>query len=366
MDTSILRKANLLVRKRRPFFSDEKICDVFCSNDLIEIGFLSRRCSRDMLGACMMCDYGVARDTYSIKAYLDEMDRILELVDHTINILLLCTNGSFFDHSQIDHDLFCAILERAGRCKIPVIEIETHYQDVTQEKLELLKRFLPGKDIVIEMGLETVQPKYQENIIMKGINLAAYERVITLIQSFGFHVDINIMAGLPFLSPREQFEDVLNTIRWSFAHQGRPVLFPVNIKPYTLLMEAYRAGFYCPISQWMLPLILDTLPEIWLEQVTVAWYGNREEIYDINGERAIFPVACPACSAAIQAFFDELSTISSGTERKERLHQLIAGGSCNCLERTKQEIAQKPEDTFEERYVTFLSWLTGKNLEGKR
>ena len=140
MDTSILRKANLLVRKRRPFFSDEKICDVFCSNDLIEIGFLSRRCSRDMLGSCMMCDYGAARDTYSIKAYLDEMDRILEFADHTINILLLCTNGSFFDHSRIDHDLFCAILERAGRCKIPVIEIETHYQDVTQEKLELLIR----------------------------------------------------------------------------------------------------------------------------------------------------------------------------------------------------------------------------------
>lgn len=366
MDTSTLRKANLIVRKGRPFFLDEKICNVFCSSDLIEIGFLSRRCSRDMQGACMMCDYGAARDTYSMKAYLDEMDRILESVDRRINILLLCTNGSFFDHNQINHDLFCAILDRAGRCDIPIIEIETHYQDVTREKLELLERFLPGKDIIIEMGLETVQPKYQENIIMKDIDLAAYEQAITLIQSFGFHVDVNIMVGLPFLSPKEQFEDALDTIRWSFAHRGRPVLFPVNIKPYTLLMEAYRAEFYRPISQWMLPLILDALPEIWLEQVTVAWYGDREEIYDINGERAIFPVACPTCSAAIRTFYDALPTISSGLERKKRLHQLMDDVSCKCLEQTRREITKKSEDTFEERYIAFLSWIARQNLKGKR
>lgn len=366
MDTNILRKANLLVRKNRPFFSDEKICDVFYNGDLIEIDFPSQRCSRDMQGACMMCDYGAIRDTYPTEVYLEEMGRILEFVDNTTNILLLCTNGSFFDYSQIAPDLFCAILERAGRCKIPVIEIETHYQDVTQEKLKLVKQLLPDKKIVIEMGLETVQPKYQENIIMKGIDLAAYERVITLIQSFDFHVDINIMVGLPFLSPKEQFEDVLNTIHWSFAHQGRPVLFPINIKPYTLLMEAYRAGFYRPISQWMLPLILDDMPETWLEQVTVAWYGNREEIYDINGARTIFPIACPACSAAIQAFYDALPTIPNGTERKERLHRLITRGGCKCLEQTRQEIILTSEDTFEERYIAFLSWLKEQNLEGIR
>ena len=366
MKSDVLRRANLSVREKRPFFSNERICDVFCSGNLIEIGFLSRRCSRDLQGSCMMCDYGSVQDTHPVKVYLHEMDRILNAVDPAVNILLLCTNGSFLDNRQIEPELFYAVLERAEQCQIPVVEVETHYQDVTEEKLKLLKQLLPGKDIVIEMGLETIQHRYQKSVIMKDIDLAAYERTIRLIQSFGFQVDTNIMVGLPFLSPKEQVEDALNTIRWSFSHGARPVLFPINIKPYTLLMAAYHAGFYRPVSQWLLPLLLDMLPEKWLGQITVAWYGNREEIYDINGERVIFPSACPACSVNIKRFYDELPNISDGTERKERLRQLLSGSNCYCLSQTRREIFQEPEDTFEKRYATFLAWLEKQNLNVRR
>lgn len=362
VELGILKRADLAVRKKRPFLPDDRICDIYCGGDLLEISFLSRCCSRDRQGSCMMCDYGAARDTHPVKAYLAEMDRILEYADPSINILLLCTNGSFFDDSQIGPELFCAILERAGRCRIPVIEIETHYQDVTPKKLELLKRAFPEKEVVIELGLETVQPKYQEKVIMKGIELAAYERVITLIRNFGFRIDINIMVGLPLLSPREQFEDALRTVHWSFAHGGRPVLFPINIKPYTLLMEAYRAGIYAPVSQWMLLLLLDALPEDQLEQVTVAWYGDREEIYDGGSERAVFPTACPVCSAAIRTFYETLPAIPSGARRKKQLRRLLAESGCQCQERTRREISQVPANTFEDRYAAFLSWLVQQNF----
>ena len=354
---NLIKEATLSIRKKRPFFPSDHCCDVFRSGDLLEIGVLRHRCSRDQQGSCMMCDYGMYPDTHSIEAYIREIDQILMNLDDTINILLLCTNGSFLDERQICPNLFQTILERAAQCKVPFIEVETHYQDVTGEKLELLRHLLPNKGITIELGLETALVKYQEKIIMKGIDLKKFERVVAFIQNFGFDVDINLMVGLPFLSPKEQLEDALNSIRWCFDHRARPVLFPVNIKPYTLLMEAYRFGFYRPVSQWMLPLILDELPIGWLEQIVVAWYGNREEIYDAEGERAVFPRGCPKCSVAIRNYLDNFAAALDGRERKKMLSRLLTETDCQCLEQAKQELLKESGETFEERYASFLSWL---------
>lgn len=362
MGSKSVRRANIAIRKKRPYFPSKRICEGFYNEELFEICFLSKRCSRDLQGSCMMCDYGAAQNNCTDAAYIQEMSRMLQNQEGPIDILLLCTNGSFFDDRQISRDLYCAILKQTAEYDIPTIEIETHYLDVTREKLELLKQFLPGKNIVIEMGLETVWSEYQKKVIMKDIDLAAYKDAMRLVQSFDFSVDTNIMVGLPFLSPREQFEDVLRTIRWSIARNGQPVLFPLNIKPYTLLMEVYRAGYYDPISAWMIPLILDALPEKWLEDITVVWYGGREEDYGADNAHAVFPCACGTCTDAIMNFYKEFPAISGGTDRKKLLRRLLVETDCQCLEQTKQMIAEIPADTFEDRYTAFLAWLEAQDF----
>lgn len=362
MDSKLVRRANIAIRKTRPYFPPKRICEKFYSEGLLEICFLSTRCSRDLQGSCMMCDYGATQNDCTDTAYIQEMDRMLQNTEDPVDILLLCTNGSFLDSCQISDELFRAILEQTGKYEIPTVEVETHYLDVTREKLELMKRFLPGKNIVIEMGLETIRPEYQEKVVMKEINLEAYEDVISLVKSFGFSVDNNVMVGLPFLSPKEQFEDVLETIRWSITRGGHSVLFPVNIKPYTLLMQAYHAGLYRPISQWMIPLILDALPEKWLETITVVWYGGREEDYGTNSGRATFPHACGDCADAVLKFYKEFSTAAGGANRKKLLRQLLTGTDCQCLDQTRRSIMQTSENTFEDRYAAFLTWLETQNF----
>ena len=360
MESVILKRANLQAKKNRPAFSHGKICDVFCNGNLIEIGFLSGRCRNDRGGSCIMCDYGVANGRHPTQDYLVEMDRILEGTDSSVHILLLCTNGSFLDCTQISQELFQAVLQRAAQSQMEWIEIETHYRDVTSEKLRQVQRLLPQKNVAIEMGLETVNPLYQTHIIMKGIDLTAYERTVALIQSFSFVVEVNIMVGLPFLSPKEQFEDAVKTMEWAFRHRCRVVIFPMNIKPYTLLMKMFRSGYYNPISSWMLPLLLDTLTETQLEQVTVAWYGNREEIYPGTQERAIFPRSCPICASEIQSFYQRFTKTSGGNERKALLEQLFSQANengCHCLTDAKNEISTQPQIAFETRYADFISYL---------
>lgn len=357
MGPEILRRANLSVRSKRPFYSNETACEIFCTVDLMELCFLSGRCSRDKQGSCIMCDYGSLPGTFPIGTYLSEMERALSGIAQPINTVLLSTNGSFFDEHQISTELLQEILKRIGQSNIPIVEIETHYMDVTASKLRLLQQFLPDKEVILEMGLETIDPSYQREIIMKDIDLLSFERTVSLISEYGFGIDTNIVVGLPFLSPKKQFQDAKNTIQWSFEHGCRPVLFPINIKPYTLLMDAYHGGFYQPLSAWMLPILLDTLPEEWLAQITVTWYGNREDVYEVDGDRAIFPTACPACSQSIREFYDELQTIKDGSIRKKRLRQLISQTSCRCLVQARTEITHNSCDSYENQYASFLTWL---------
>ena len=360
MDNDLLRQANLEIRKSRPRQYGKKACDVFCQGDMIEICFLSRRCFHDSQGACLMCDYGTVSGTFSIERYLYEMDQALKEQGNGKGTLLLSTNGSFLDTKQIDQALFENVLIRAAHTSIPVIEIETHYKDVTQQILARIKALLVGKVIVLEMGLESVSQQYQNAVIMKDINLLEYAKTMKLIQQFGFQVETNIMIGLPFMSMKAQYDSAIDTIHWSFAHNGRPVLFPINIKPYTLLMEAYHAGHYQPVSAWMLPLILDALPEEWLGGIAVAWYGNREDVYEESRDRVVFPRACPSCSKRIYAYFEKLHDIVDGRERKAQLTHLFSSSNCSCLELTRQGIYTTSEQSFEDRYQLFLEWIERK------
>lgn len=356
MNSNILLAANLRARKQRPNLPSQTICEIFQSGNLLELGFLSGRCSRDKRGTCLMCDYGAAEKTFTLDEYLREMDRALEKYGQGIEVLLLCTNGSFFDERQISSELFQAIVTRAAKSRVPLVEIETHYLDVTREKLGILKEVLKEKRVAIEMGLETVDQFYQSNIIMKGICLSDYERAISMIQSFGFATEVNIMVGLPFLSAKEQFDFSLNTIRWAFCHDCHIVLFPMNIKPYTLLMDMYHSGHYCPVSQWMLPLLLDVLSVPELEKVTVAWFGNREEVYSASTERAVFPVACPSCSAVIKQFYKSFLGTQSGKSRKALLTRLLQQ-NCECLDRTKRAITLDASESLRSRYENYISYL---------
>ena len=141
--------------------------DSFAVNDFnrvrtcrLEIGFLSKQCKNDLSGSCLMCDYGYMRQMGVADEYITEMKTILARNTGGIDYLLLCTNGSFFDSYQISNDILIAILMEAQKCSIPNIIIETHYKDVSKEKLDIVNHII-HKPVTIEMGLETINQKFQ-------------------------------------------------------------------------------------------------------------------------------------------------------------------------------------------------------------
>lgn len=367
MQSEVLRKVNQYIKKMRPYLNPLYPCQVFKENELLEIGFLSKRCEHDAKGTCIMCDYGCAKGTYSDDEYLNEMTQILTKYSEGTIILLLCSNGSILNSNQISDELFQKILLQAAQTDIPQIEIECHYKDITVKKLDMIKEFLPGKQITIEMGLETVNPVYQEIFFGKGIDLIEYEDAILRIQGYGFKIDLNIILGLPFLSSKEQLKDARQTLDWVFEHQCSPVIFPVNIKPFTLLMHMYQSGYYKPISHWLMLSLLDSIKEEKLDQITVAWYGNREEIYANVESHAIFPTACPDCAEIIKNFYDKFMRCSNSHVRKKLLQDMMNTFECSCQEQFN--LREETNIDFEKQTESYTAQLLDEFaflfLEGK-
>lgn len=355
MRPEVLHKVNQYIKRTRPYLNPLYPCQVFKEDDLLEIGFLSKRCEHDAKGTCIMCDYGCAKETYSDGEYLNEMDEILAKYSEGTTILLLCSNGSILNSNQIRDELFQKILLHAAQTDIPQIEIECHYKDVTIKKLDMIKKFLPDKQITIEMGLETVNPVYQKIFFGKGINLNEYEDTILRIQSYGFKIDLNIILGLPFLCSKEQLKDTRQTLDWVFEHQCSPVIFPVNIKPFTLLMHMFQFGYYKPISHWLMLTLLDSIEEKKLDQIVVAWYGNREEIYENIESHAIFPTACPDCIDTIKDFYNKFVSCNNSHVRKKLLQDMMNTAKCSCMKQLN--LTEETTFDFEKQYESYTTQL---------
>lgn len=346
---------NRKIRQARPFIDDANACEIYQTDSILEVSLSRGQCVNDKNGACIMCDYGIASKNKSIEEYLQEMDMQLKACDDSIRCLMLCTNGSIFNKNQIERPLLEGALDLAAKCAIPRIELESHYLDINSEILSVVKEKLKDKKVIIALGLETVNQEYQDLVIGKHINIVHFEEKIYLIKDFGFGVELNIMLGLPFLSSHEQFVDTLDTLKWAYSRQCRPVLFPINIKPYTLLMEIYKIGHYTPVSHWMLLLLLEQLTDKELAQIILVWHGNRMESYNDPALQQIPPTACEKCFPIIENFYLEFETTDSGAGRHRILRNTLHKSPCNCLHKVKANLSEESNMEFHERY---------KNVQG--
>lgn len=360
MQNEIIMRANKVIRRMRPLLNTSDTCNTFYNNGTLEIGFLSKQCKNDARGSCLMCDYGATNCSFSTKEYTDKMNEILNKKYVEQNNLLLCSNGSIFDPYQVPFCTLEEIVKIASQSTFNIITFETHYQDVTDTILELIKRFSSDKKIVIEMGLEAINQRYQDEVILKNIDLDKYEKTINLIQSYGFTVEVNIMVGLPFLSQYEQYTYASEAINWALKRNCLVTVFPINIKPFTLLRVAYDNGLYEPIPHWLLITVLNDINYDYLNNLTIAWYGNRIEEYEGHKNKTVFPTSCNKCRGLINEFYAEFNHTKASKKRKKLLKDLILKCQCDC--KNKINLTHK-SIKYDETFTKFIELIKRKILQ---
>lgn len=341
MDRLLLSKINTYLKKGRPSSSAETICTYYYENNYLEISFENGQCSRDKQGTCTMCDYGVATQKQDVTIFIEEMLRIYSLFPN-VDALMLCTNGSFLDDKQIPLYFQEEIMKRANTLSCKKIYIESHYSTITDSKLRLIKEIFKDKTVKIELGLETINSFYQEYILNKKISIKQLEKVIKKIQNYGCIPIINLLLGLPFLNEKEQVEDILNSINWCIEHQTKMVIFPINIKPHTLIYYLYQNKMYSSISQWEIIYVLSLINENYLSSIDIAYWGNRDESYE--NEMIIFPYSCPKCQHLIYDFYPKYLSTDNSKDRKKFINDLLEKTECNCFQLFQSKLVRSDSD----------------------
>lgn len=275
--------------KSKKRFTNKKY-STFLDNNILQICFYSTGCRYSRSGGCIICDYGESRRENLNPSDIRKITQnIFNNLQEKPSVLLLNSLGSVLDELEMPKENIIVLLDEIAKIDINIIVFETHYSTINENILQLIKQKLKNKEIGIELGFESSNKDYREKYLNKIIDNDKFIEKINLIKSYGFSVECNVIFGMPFLSVQEQIQDTLQSINWCFKNNIDEVnLFPINIKPYTLLYKLYKEGKYQPVYHKNFIEVLKRIPKLYLDKIHLAWYGNRQLYYD--GKQTILPI----------------------------------------------------------------------------
>lgn len=323
--------------------------------NLLHVCLGSNGCRLSRMGSCTMCNYGSGK-VVSEKDISHIIERVKEH-EKEIDSVLMGSYGSIFDTSEVPRHILYNLLDGLSDTNIRIIIFETHYTTVTKEILKKVSNKLSGKDIVIELGLESFDETVLEQCLNKSINIDVFKSKIDLIHDYGMSVSVNVFLGAPFLSVKEQINDSLNTILKAIDNGAdNIVIFPSNIRENTLLAYLYENGRYSPISAWELVELLRQIPVNYHNKVYLSWFGDWDDEKILVGF-----YDCYECSTLLRNFFYKYLSINSGYERKRFVNEFTISSKNNrCYQLFKKTLQLTYKSPIAKRATEQQKWLAEK------
>lgn len=299
--------------------------------------------SRGCHNACTFCNYGF-KHLVRWKEILEKVEHICKWLPANIETLILESSGSFLDDRELPAELQYQIMEIVARTKVYRVQIETHYKTVTDEKLRKILQILKGHEVAFEIGLESTSATTLD-IYNKDIDVEKLFQLVRDCDSLGIETSLNVMVGAPLLTIQEQVQDALNTVQDILKYCPEStaiVLFPLNIKDYTLVKHMYNQGRYSVISHWEFIEVLEKIPRDALDRVYISWWGNR--CNEFHGKDAIIhPKSCDTCHGRLMKFYTSFVDADS-LQEKQSLVKEISHVTCQCRDDYETEKASQKVD----------------------
>lgn len=115
-----------------------------------------------------------------------------------------------FSNTYVEYDKFKELIKACNKDYIKAISVSTRSDCITEKKLKFLYDFSKktGKDIVIELGLQTANYKTLK-ILNRCEDLADFIKACNMINKYGFSICTHLILGLPW----DDMEDVLESAR---------------------------------------------------------------------------------------------------------------------------------------------------------
>lgn len=357
----LLSRYNQEKRNRKKIISSS--CIVRKRGTLLHICLNSPGCRYRKSGSCTMCDYGEGR-RLTVEELVAFWPQIKE-ASVGMSSILIGSLGSVLDTEEVSKECLEKICGFLNEIPVETIIFETHYTMINDEICQWLRQHLPGKDIVIEVGLESTDLVVQEKCLNKKIDLIILEAKIELVHKYGMCITANVFLGAPFLSVSEQIEDTKKTIQWAVEHGvDSVVLFPANIRENTLLDILYKEGKYSRIRHWAVFEVLIRVPWHYLNRIYLAWYGDWID-YNEEGEREnLPPYCCERCAGKWMEFYRHFleETDNSGRQRILMLYGEELASGCTCRRNFEEDLRVSTREERARRIEDGRKWLSNKQF----
>ncbi len=322
-----LSSVNLKLRETKPHVPDTLNYTVREYNGFVEIWFKTNDCQYSQKGSCTFCDYWCSSDNEhnSMNSFVFNALKTLKQLPTTI---LIQTSGSIWDTKQVPINELKQIFELLSFYANSNIIFETHLYSISENILRLCRETLPENKISVEVGIETLNKWTLKHSLNKSINISTIKKNIALLNKYEIEPIANILIGAPFLTSDYIINETIETIQWCFNNGfNRCVLFPINIKKWTLISWLYENGFYKQPSLWLFIEILHSIPKKYLKSIEIVWFSERKQLNPSYQNNDIPPTTCPICYSKVIPLLNQFK--SNYNERQNVLNELKKI-ECNC------------------------------------
>lgn len=335
----ILTKLTKHIRGARPKIPSDLRYTIFEAGEFAQIWIKTKGCAYSKAGNCTCCDYWEGDDSYDV---IKEFEDALSRINPNINGLLIETSGSVLDSNEITNDELIKILGMVDEKHFKKVVIETHINTITNEKISIIGNALNDTEICIESGVESLDKDIVRYSLNKNSVLSTdVKDVINKLHASNFRFIANIMLGVPFVSTSQQIDDAVNSINKLFEiGTDYIMLFPVNIKEYTLVNWMYQNGLYERVNGQMILKVLEQIESDYINRVDVVWYGNRKQENPAYKNDILGPLYCKTCENSLMDFFNNFNILENAIDRNKLLKKILEE-DCVCKQKLKIKLRSK-------------------------
>lgn len=317
----LIRHSNVLIRSGRPRESPNwryTIRRQMVAMDprpsqarlLTYIFFRTAGCRYDRAGECSMCNYGAAERQTTGQIVAAVRDALAEHSDY--DALGITPIGNMFDPAEVPVPARTAVFAMAAGQPGSIFSCESRPETLTSAAIGDAIARLRGRRLYVNLGLEAAHPWVQANCVGKSLDAGAYELAAGMLRGAGAFPVTNVLLGVPFLTEAEAIESAAGTVRWAMARGSHIcVLFPANVKGWTLVEWLRDRGMFTVPSLWSLVEVLARLGPELARSAVLSWYAmtpaEPRRLRRVSDPLRIAPTTCPACAAAVTAGLDQFN-----------------------------------------------------------
>jgi radical SAM enzyme (TIGR01210 family) len=307
-----------------------------------------------------MCDYWISTEVpgtetrQSVEAALREM-----LVNRPVD-LLIETSGSFFDNREVKPDLRTWMLQRFGELSLRCVIVETRTDILGDQSLESCVEMVRPAKLVVEFGVESLDPWVLKHCINKDTRPGSVLQALQQVQNKGAAATANVLLGAPFLSLAEQIVDSSRTLRGVLGMGfDTAVLFPTNVKHYTLTGWLHDQGLYSAPSLWALIDVLRGLAPELLTRIDISWHRPRPDYHPGYATKYLGPDTCLACYPQVAVILDQWRSSADRSALLTELSEI----RCSC--RDEHEACKRsPVEPLTQRLRVQQRQIVAELLDG--